>query len=143
MASQVPQPSLGAGAGGDRLDSALSREGTGSSSNGAYLTPQSDSDDDSYSFIAASAEDIGVQGRDGEKIHVRGLKEDEEEDDTPFTKRRGSASTTQSFMLYTPDEERAVIKKFDRRLVSFVSLLYMLSFLDRSSESDAVPPHRP
>ncbi len=47
--------------------------------------------------------------------------------------RRASASTVQSFMLYTPDEERAVIKKFDRRLVLFVALLYMLSFLDRSS----------
>ena len=47
--------------------------------------------------------------------------------------RRGSASTIQSFMLYTPDEERAVINKFDRNLVLLVALLYMLSFLDRSS----------
>lgn len=47
--------------------------------------------------------------------------------------RRASASTVQSFMLYTPDEEKSVIKKFDRRLVLFVALLYMLSFLDRSS----------
>lgn len=37
------------------------------------------------------------------------------------------------FMLYTPDEEERVIKIFDRRLVLFVALLYMLSFLDRSS----------
>lgn len=48
--------------------------------------------------------------------------------------RRGSASTTQSFMLYTPDEERRVKQKFDRHLVLFVALLYMLSFLDRSSK---------
>lgn len=135
MASRVPQRSLGT-AGGDRLDSAPSHEGTGSSSNGVYLTPESDSDDDSYSFVAASADDIELQQRDGEKMHVREMEEDEEdeEDDAPSTKRRGSASTTQSFMLYTPDEERAVIRKFDRRLVSFVSLLYMLSFLDRSSK---------
>ena len=39
----------------------------------------------------------------------------------------------ESFKLYTPDEERAVIKKLDRRLVLFIALLYMLSFLDRSS----------
>ena len=38
-----------------------------------------------------------------------------------------------SFMLYSPDEEESVIRKFDRRLVLFVALLYMLSFLDRSS----------
>lgn len=36
---------------------------------------------------------------------------------------------------YTPAEERAVVKKFDRRLVLFIALLYMLSFLDRSSKS--------
>ena len=47
--------------------------------------------------------------------------------------RRGSASTAHSFMLYTPDEERGVKRKFDRRLVLFVAFLYMLSFLDRSS----------
>lgn len=52
-----------------------------------------------------------------------------------LTSRRPSASTLQSFMLYTPYEERSVIKKFDRRLVMFVALLYMLSFLDRSSMS--------
>lgn len=38
-----------------------------------------------------------------------------------------------SFTLFTPDEEAAIIKKFDRRLVLFIALLYMLSFLDRSS----------
>jgi hypothetical protein len=43
------------------------------------------------------------------------------------------ASTAASFELYTPDEEKAVRRKFDRKLVLFVALLYMLSFLDRSS----------
>lgn len=38
-----------------------------------------------------------------------------------------------TFTLLTPDEEAAVLKKFDRRLVLFIALLYMLSFLDRSS----------
>lgn len=47
--------------------------------------------------------------------------------------RRGSSSTIASFQLYTPDEEKTVRKKFDRKLVVFVALLYMLSFLDRSS----------
>lgn len=50
-------------------------------------------------------------------------------------RRRGSISTIQSYELYTPDEERAVVRKFDRKLVVFVALLYMLSFLDRSSMS--------
>ena len=62
---------------------------------------------------------------------------DHERDTEPFTRRRMSASTIQSFMLYTPEEEKSVIKKFDRRLVLFVAFLYMLSFLDRSSTSIA------
>lgn len=37
--------------------------------------------------------------------------------------------------LYSAVEERAVIRKLDRRLVVFVAFLYMLSFLDRSSKS--------
>jgi hypothetical protein len=47
--------------------------------------------------------------------------------------RTGSPSTVASFQLYTPDEENSVRRKFDRKLVVFVALLYMLSFLDRSS----------
>lgn len=35
--------------------------------------------------------------------------------------------------FYTADEERSVVKTFDRRLVIFIAFLYMLSFLDRSS----------
>jgi hypothetical protein len=38
---------------------------------------------------------------------------------------------------YTGTEERAVLKKLDRRVVLFVALLYLLSFLDRSSEFPA------
>jgi hypothetical protein len=49
--------------------------------------------------------------------------------------RRMSGSTLASFQLYTPDEELAVRRKFDRKLVLFVALLFMLSFLDRSSNT--------
>ena len=45
-----------------------------------------------------------------------------------------------SFQLYTPDEEAAVVRKLDRRLVVFVAGLYMLSFLDRSSICPPPPP---
>jgi hypothetical protein len=47
---------------------------------------------------------------------------------------RFSIDSVQSFELYTPDEDRAVLRKLDRRLVAFMALLYCLSFLDRSSE---------
>lgn len=48
--------------------------------------------------------------------------------------RRASVDSVQSFELYTPDEDKQVLKKLDRRLVAFMALLYCLSFLDRSSE---------
>jgi hypothetical protein len=34
---------------------------------------------------------------------------------------------------YTLEEESEVVRRFDRRLVPFLALLYLLSFLDRSS----------
>ncbi|KAF2157314.1 MFS general substrate transporter [Myriangium duriaei CBS 260.36] len=43
----------------------------------------------------------------------------------------------QSFELYTPDEEYAVRRKLDVRLVGFVAVLYALSFLDRSNIGNA------
>ncbi|KAK0715650.1 major facilitator superfamily domain-containing protein [Lasiosphaeris hirsuta] len=76
--------------------------------------------------------------------------EDESEEDVPvkqqqsagssrrgWRRRRGSTSTAASFQLYTPDEEKAVVRKFDKRLVVFLALLYMLSFLDRSNIGNA------
>lgn len=38
-----------------------------------------------------------------------------------------------SFALYSSEEEQTVLRKFDRHLVLFIALLYMLCFLDRSS----------
>lgn len=36
--------------------------------------------------------------------------------------------------LYSPEENKKVLKKLDRRVVLFIAFLYLLSFLDRSSE---------
>ena len=66
-------------------------------------------------------DDIGEDEEDMEHIHLR-------------SRRRAS---TQSFELYTPDEEKAVVRQFDKRLVLFMALLYMLSFLDRSNIGNA------
>ena len=69
--------------------------------------------------------------------HAQNVRNQWEQHDDPEKPDRGgrrrSNETEQSFMLYTPDEELSVIRKFDRRLVLFIALLYMLSFLDRSS----------
>ncbi|KAH8681566.1 major facilitator superfamily domain-containing protein [Xylariales sp. PMI_506] len=74
---------------------------------------------------------------------VGNAEEEEEEEDVDhphlevLSARRLSGSTVASFQLYTPDEENAVIRKFDRRLVLFLSLCYVLSFLDRSNIGNA------
>lgn len=68
---------------------------------------------------AASLFDMDDEGSEKESIAVD---------------RSDSNSIDQTFTLYTPDEERSVIKTFDRRIVLFIALLYMLSFLDRSSK---------
>ncbi|KAL8848452.1 MAG: hypothetical protein Q9221_006503 [Calogaya cf. arnoldii] len=39
--------------------------------------------------------------------------------------------------LYSSKEEQAVLRKFDRHLVLFIALLYMLGFLDRSNIGNA------
>ena len=78
--------------------------------------------------LAGTAEPSGVQGpafRHG----YRNANMDDEKPPQP----RGSKKAR--FLLYTPEEERAVLRKLDRRLVLFMALLYMLSFLDRSSKS--------
>ena len=44
------------------------------------------------------------------------------------------SSMTSLSKSYTIDEDKAIARIFDRRLVLFMALLYMLSFLDRSSQ---------
>ena len=102
-----------------------------SSSSNARLTPDSNSDSDLE--MEEYGESYKMRPR-GERAAGEG--EDSDEEGNKYRRRRGtSMSTVQSFQLYTPDEERAVVRKFDRKLVLFVALLYMLSFLDRSSSS--------
>lgn len=61
-------------------------------------------------------------------------EDDDDDDEFQSSIRRPSLDSVQSYELYTPDEDRAVLKKLDRRLVLFMALLYCLSFLDRSSK---------
>jgi hypothetical protein len=107
-----------------------------SGSHNTRLTPETDSDG-SDSELGDHELGLGIELRERDPEKDKGRDEecgdDLEEDESGRFIRRGSASTTQSFQLYTPDEERAVVRKLDRRLVLFVHILYMLSFLDRSS----------
>ncbi|KAI1342404.1 hypothetical protein F5Y15DRAFT_412910 [Xylariaceae sp. FL0016] len=136
----------------EHLPSRFHRPGSISSSS-RYLDPDSFAataeeftlDSDYGSDIGDAADDRGrdrgrdlapVESYELRELRSRGGKE-EEELDSDGRPRRGSMSTTASFQLYTPDEERAVVRKFDRRLVLFLGFCYMLSFLDRSNIGNA------
>lgn len=47
----------------------------------------------------------------------------------------GKSTRGRTTPKYTLDEEKEVVRIFDRRLVPFLALLYLLAFLDRSSTS--------
>ncbi|KAG6004425.1 hypothetical protein E4U21_001093 [Claviceps maximensis] len=105
---------------------------------GSELVPD-DSDDDGDDYDLRSEvggsetyEMIAAGGYDGGDGGGRARRVDEERG-----RRLSGGSSVASFELYTPDEEAAVRRKFDRKLVLFVALLYMLSFLDRSNIGNA------
>lgn len=77
--------------------------------------------------LAGDAEPSGLQG----PAFRHGYRNAKMDDERPPQPRRSKKAR---FRRYTAEEERAVLRKLDRRLVLFMALLYMLSFLDRSSK---------
>ena len=101
-------------------------------------TPESDSDDD-LTLYDKPTESGGIELRRLNHAHKSSPSDSDSsssDDDGPSSrvrlKRVGTASKT-----YTDEEERTVLRKLDRRLVLFLSLLYLLSFLDRSNIGNA------
>ncbi|KAI9780246.1 MAG: hypothetical protein M1839_006806 [Geoglossum umbratile] len=107
-------------------------------------TPDEDSENDgdededvdgAYELRAFSRKNLAEGGSNTEVDPDGDDDSMEKEEEEKFTRRRRRASV-QSPELYTPDE-RAVVRKLDRRLVGFLAGLYMLSFLDRSNIGNA------
>ncbi|KAF4998863.1 hypothetical protein FDECE_11676 [Fusarium decemcellulare] len=105
-----------------------------------------DSDDEDLRSAVGGSEtyELRERDRDGSRDRVGGGAsaiwdaEAEVDDAHPLVGRRQrSPGSVASFQLYTPDEDLAVRRKFDRKLVLFVALLFMLSFLDRSNIGNA------
>lgn len=125
--------------------------GSNESSTATRLTPDSDSEDegDLNDLEAEEGLELKELGKDGHRARqqrrdtgagAENEDEDSEDDgeDTGLQTRRSTRrSSVASFELYTPDEERKVRRKLDTRLVLFVALLYLLSFLDRSNIGNA------
>lgn len=115
-----------------------------SSDTSARLTPNSedsDSNDDNDVFLE---DETGLLGSGGSEADTYEMREVAWNGEKQRRGERGDTSDQEDFErverratsrkgYYTSEEEQAVVRKFDRRLVVFVALLYMLSFLDRSS----------
>ncbi|KAI6352750.1 hypothetical protein MCOR25_009318 [Pyricularia grisea] len=64
--------------------------------------------------------------------------DDDDDDDEDGGGTRDSTSSLRSpKILYTANEEKVIVRKFDRNLVVFIALMYMLAFLDRSNIGNA------
>ncbi|KAF2019995.1 hypothetical protein BU24DRAFT_365769 [Aaosphaeria arxii CBS 175.79] len=98
----------------------------GTDDGSAHFTPSDDDSDDGIPM---------VEGPDAYELQP--IASDDQIHGNAGQSRRFSASSAQSFELYTPDEDREVRRKLDRRLVAFMALLYCLSFLDRSNIGNA------
>ncbi|KAM5348318.1 hypothetical protein ACJ41O_008142 [Fusarium nematophilum] len=103
-----------------------------------------DSDDEDLRSAVGGSEAYKLRDRSRDRGHssssaIWDADADADDDAHPLVDRQRPASpgSVASFQLYTPDEDLAVRRKFDRRLVLFVALLFMLSFLDRSNIGNA------
>ena len=87
-----------------------------------------------------------TSNNDGEDLELEDLSPSQRQKKVPPRTRSSDVSlhsvpasddAAESFKTYTEaeeEEEKAVVRKLDRRLVLFLAFLYMLSFLDRSSK---------
>lgn len=91
--------------------------------------PESGSDDDDDDESEESSDDGGEE-KDGREWY---------EMQEALGEGSAGRSRGRQRLRYTPDEERTVVRKFDRKLVVFMAVLYLLSFLDRSSTSIPSP----
>ncbi|KAL3478592.1 major facilitator superfamily domain-containing protein [Aspergillus californicus] len=108
-------------------------ESSGSSTSNAQYTPVSDrSVDDEPSRNPASS--LRVKTDFGT---VQDQFSEDDEDEYNYNNESQPKFSRPRAVKYTPVEEQQIVKKFDRRLVSFLALLYLLSFLDRSNIGNA------
>lgn len=94
-------------------------------------------DDDAIQDDAGEHGTLIARGRDSDEdegdVVYDAFRESDEEDSSQLRRRRRRLRGRRKEFLYTREEEKKVIRKFDWNLAGFLALLYMLSFLDRSS----------
>jgi hypothetical protein len=111
---------------------------TSSETSNPRFTPVSYGSDDGSAAAGPAKPSMGplrVQTNFGDHQDV-GDPLSDYENDGEYNSREdleGKPPRAGSSLRYTPEEESEVVRIFDRRLVPFLALLYLLSFLDRSS----------
>ena len=113
-----------------------SSSGSSSSSNPRY-TPVSNNSKEELSVSAPTklpAGTLRLETNFEDNPGAGGSVSDTEENmNESSAEREAKSGHTKFAPKYTQDEEKEIVKIFDRRLVPFLALLYLLSFLDRSS----------
>ncbi|KAL5337726.1 major facilitator superfamily domain-containing protein [Aspergillus crustosus] len=108
-------------------------ESTSSSSSNAQYTPVSDRSLDEHS----SRNHRGPLKLQTDFGTVRDQSSEDDADEYNYNDEAQPKFSRPRAPKYTAVEEQQVVKKFDRKLVPFLALLYLLSFLDRSNIGNA------
>lgn len=113
-------------------------------SSSARYTPVSDKTDDAPSYSHSRRPEKGslrvqTDFESADNTDFSDIFSDDDENYNGYNSgpelRENKPSRTRSSLEYSAAEEAQVARKFDRKLVPFLALLYLLSFLDRSSQS--------
>ncbi|EPS32731.1 hypothetical protein PDE_07691 [Penicillium oxalicum 114-2] len=113
-----------------------------SGSSSPRFTPESNYSDEEYSMSnpqASPARALRLQTNFDEEVGT-GQSGPTEEDCDLFDSADefdSKSVKTPSRPRFTAEEEKQVVRKFDRKLVPFLALLYLLAFLDRSNIGNA------
>lgn len=95
--------------------------------------PDADAEASTSTWTPASTELTLTDEKDRENAESESSDSQEDVDTQPHRLHRVGTMSKD----YTDAEEQTILRKFDRRLVLFIALLYMLSFLDRSNIGNA------
>lgn len=88
----------------------------------------------SSSTLADSDNDSEAFANEEEGLEMQELIQDDGKESDFSSQAREHRKQHKKQIQWTEHEERTIMRKLDRRLVMFLALLYLLSFLDRSSE---------
>jgi hypothetical protein len=101
------------------------------STSSSRSTPEDYDDDEEKTRVGSYEQD--EEGMELEEFSKRRAADREED----ISENEGEEQLHSNRPTFTQAEEERVLRKLDRRVVLFVALLYLLSFLDRSNIGNA------